>query len=526
MPPDASLAPVATATDRSCPAPAWRTGLLRLAACWLLLVAAFWRQWAAMADQWWNISTYTHVLLVPAIVAWLAALRAPELRKLSPVPGWAGLAAFALALAVWLAGAMAGLALVEQAGAVAMLAAAVPAVLGVRVAAGLLFPLAYMAFLVPFGDELVPQLQRLDAWITVGLLRLTGVPVQVEGVFLWTPAGLFEIAEACSGVKFLIAMVAFGTLAAHLCLLSWRRRAAFVAACVVVPILANGVRSWGTVAVAQRIGAARAGGFDHLVYGWIFFAIVIGGTLAAGWRAFDRPPGDRMIDGAAIARDARLARLDRGPRQPALIPAAMAALAIAALAWAAAADRLRAPLPREIALPRVAGWQAVPYRPLAPWQPRAAGANARLIGRYADARGHVVDVFVALYASQGPGRKADGWGEGAFRPDRGWAWQGPAAAPPDARGDRILGPAARERVAQTSYRLAPVTTGSSARLRLAVIADRLVVRARPTVLLVLSAERAPGRPAPEAAIAAFRTAIGPLDRWLDGIAAGAPAGER
>ncbi|MBU6268117.1 MAG: exosortase A [Sphingomonadales bacterium] len=521
MPPDGGALPAAAGTARPALTQDWRAALVRLGACWLLLIAAFWPQWRAMADQWWNISTYTHMLLVPAIIAWLVSLRAPELLKLAPAPGWTGLALFAAALLLWLAGAMAGIALAEQAGAVAMLAAAVPALLGLRVATALRFPLLYMAFLVPFGDEFVPQLQQIDARLTVAMLKLTGVPVHVEGVFLWTPAGLFEIAEACSGVKFLIAMLAFGVLAADVCFVAWRRRIAFMAACVAVPILANGVRSWATVFIAQYVGAKRAGGFDHIVYGWIFFALVLAITLGVAWRWFDRAAGDAMIDGAAIARNPRLARWSSGPRRAFVAPLAMAALALVSLGWARAADGLRAPLPAEIALPQVPGWQPVAYAPQAWWEPRAAGANARLIGRYADGQGHVIDVFVALYASQGPGRKADGWGEGAFLPDAGWSWQGPADSPADARGDRVLGPRALERVAQTSYRLGTTTTGSSARLRLAVIADRLTVTARPTLALVLSAERLPGHPAPEMSLAAFRAAIGPLDRWMDGISSGA-----
>jgi exosortase len=106
------------------------------------------------------------------------------------------------------------------------------------------------------------------------------------------PAGLFEVAEACSGVKFLVAMLAFGALAANVCFRSWKRRIAFMALCVVVPVLANGVRAWGTIYVAQIKGAAYAGGVDHIIYGWFFFAAVIAAILAIGWPFFDRKVRD------------------------------------------------------------------------------------------------------------------------------------------------------------------------------------------------------------------------------------------
>ena len=81
------------------------------------------------------------------------------------------------------------------------------ACLGKAVARGLAFPLFYALFLVPVGEELVPRdadrHRRDRAW---PCSRLTGVPAHLEGIFITTPTGYFEVAEACAGVKFLIAM--------------------------------------------------------------------------------------------------------------------------------------------------------------------------------------------------------------------------------------------------------------------------------------------------------------------------------
>ena len=63
-------------------APAWRAGLLRLGLAWAGLILAFWPEWRAMADQWWNSASYTHILVVPAILVWLVAMRAGPLVRL------------------------------------------------------------------------------------------------------------------------------------------------------------------------------------------------------------------------------------------------------------------------------------------------------------------------------------------------------------------------------------------------------------------------------------------------------------
>jgi exosortase A len=495
------------------PAP-WRAATMRLGLAWLALIACFYSDWAAMAGQWWNSSTYTHILVVPAIVAWLVWTRAPQLAKLSPRPWWPGLLLFAGSALLWLLGQFAGFSTASQAGAVAMLIGTALALLGPKVCAGLIFPLAYMAFLVPFGDELVPALQLITAKLTITLVGLSGVHAVIDGVFIQTPAGLFEVAEACSGVKFLIAMVAFGVLVAGVCFRSWPRRIAFMALTVVIPILANGVRAWATIFVAQYVGAEKATGFDHLVYGWIFFALVMVVTLALAWKFFDRAADDPMLDADEIERSRLLTTLERRTVTPVTALVCLAAVGIVAVAWSNAADRLRAPLPAQVVLPEVAGWQHVTYAPLVRWAPRARGAEHRLLGRYRDTAGRQVDVFLAVYASQDEGKEAGGFGEGALTPGSPWAWIAPGPDAAGAKSDRLLGADRQGRLAQTSYRTGNVLTGSNLRLKLANIADRVVLRARPTMMLILSSEE----PHADASLRAFRASAGPLGPWMDRIA--------
>ncbi len=494
----------------------WRQAGMQLALVWAVLVVAFLPDWLAMFGQWWNISTYNHVLLVPPILAWLVWLRAPHLAEFRPKPCRWGLAAFSAAVFLWVLGAFAGLNLLRQAGAVAMLPASALLLLGPRCFMALLFPFAYMAFLVPFGDELVPPLQTITAKLTVALVHLTQIPATIDGVFIDTPAGLFEVAEACSGVKFLIAMIALGALVGNVCFISWGRRAAFFALCLVVPILANGVRAWGTIYAAQFVGAEKAAGIDHIIYGWIFFALVIAAVLGLSWRFFDRPADQPMIDPLRIAALAWLGRFERAAISLPLALAAGGLIALGGAGWAQAADALAATMPRQVFLPEVPGWQRAEYRPLSPWQPLAGGADHRLLGRYADTAGNEVDVFYALYAGQGEGSEAGGFGQGAVPQEGGWAWTSAGPAMPPAKVDRLLWEGRNLRLAATYYHSGSLLTGSNARLKLANIGDRLLLRARPTAMLILSAEARPGRD-PAAALAKFSSAIGDPGPWMDRI---------
>jgi exosortase A len=497
--------------------PQWRAAMLRFAAACAFTVLLFFSDWQAMARQWWDSSTYNHILLVPAIIGWLVWLRLPQLADLVPRCWWPGLITLAGANLVWLLGAVSGLDLARQAGAVAMLPALILTLLGPRIAWGLAFPLGYCAFLVPFGDELVPPMQTVTALITIWLTHLSGIPAEINGVFIDTPAGLFVVAEACSGVKFLIAMFAFGVLVAHVCFRSWKRRALFMAVAMLVPILANGIRAWGTIYLAQIYGAEWAAGFDHIVYGWVFFAIVIALVLALAWRFFDRSPDDPFIDKKTLAESPLFAKIEQHGVAPIGALLWVSVLTLGALAWAGAADRLAAAMPRQLRMPDVAGWQRIDYAPAVWWEPRASGAEHRLLGSFADAKGQKIDVFFALYPAQGEGREAGGFGEGALMPDSEWAWTANGPAIEEGRSERLIGRGKVERLAETYYRTGDLITGSNTRLKLATMRDRMLLRDRPTAMLILSAESSQAQ-SPDATLAAFRRSTGPLDAWMDRIA--------
>ncbi len=334
MPPEpaAISTPVAAPANRL-PA-AWRTPLLALAAAWVALIAVTAPSWGEMLHQWWNIDTYSHILLVPLIIVWLVMLKARELKFLDPQPWLPAVALVGAGLALWWTGRALDINLIAHVGAVAALQAAVVAILGLRVSLLLALPLAMGCFLVPFGDEIVPPLQFITADIAIALTQWSGVQASIDGIYIDTPAGLFIVAEACSGVKFLIAMVTLGVLVAFTRFASWKRRAVFLAACVIVPILANGVRAWATIFIAQYIGAERATGFDHIVYGWLFFAIVVAAMLAGAWRWFEREPEHYGWTATTLSRWSWLERAEVRSFAPS--SAALAIIALAAIAALAA----------------------------------------------------------------------------------------------------------------------------------------------------------------------------------------------
>lgn len=493
----------------------WRRQLLLLGLAVAVILVAFARDAADIADIWWRSDTFGHCPIVLLMIGWLIWQRRAPLAQLTP-RNWApGLVIVGMGAGGWLLGDAAGVAQARHLGLLFMLQGSAIALLGPSVSSGLTFPLAYAIFLVPFGEELVPPLQTLTARICMALLGLVRLPAHIDGVFITTPTGYFEVAEACSGVNFLIAMFAYAVFAAHLCFRGMARRVAFVLFAVTSSVLANGVRAWGTIYISHLTSIDFAAGFDHVFYGWFFFAIVLALVTAIGWPFFDRSIDDPAFDPARL--------VEASPPRPAsfAVPIGLVAILAAPLAWSAAiAASGREALPNPIALPQVAGWQRTPYAPATPWAPHFTGADHRLLGRYVDGRGNAVDLAIILYGRQEEGRELIGYGQGAVAPESGWAWTTRTPGPPGGMGERITGPGPVVREVVSFYRLGGVTTGSAARVKLETLKSRLLGGSQIAAAVLVSAEERQGRSA-RPAIDRFLADLGPVDRLADGLAAGA-----
>ena len=480
----------------------WRGHLLALGIVAGAIGLLFAGDVVGMVSIWWNASTFGHCLFIPFLIGWLVQQRMADLRQLEPVawtPGllWLGMGAFA-----WLLGAAAGVAVVRHGALILMLQGAVLALLGPAVSRALLFPLFYAFFMVPFGEEIIAPLQLVTARLSMLFLTISGVPAHMDGIFITTPTGYFEVAEACSGAKFVIAMTAYGLLVCNVCFRSWTRRALFMAGALSLSILANGIRAFATIFVAHLTSVDSAVGFDHVVYGWLFFAVIMILVMTAAWPFFDRRPGDSWFDPAALRKPVRFTA------PVARITAAAILMALAAPLWLTIGKAAVQPLAVAPQLPDVPGWRRAASPALYPWKPRFDGADHLAMGRYVDAKGQVVDLAIATYDRQEEGRELVGFAQGAADPDQNWVWSSPAPAPSDGLGEQITAPGPVVRHVVSFYMVGGARlTGSKPGVKIETMKARLLGRDQRSVAILVSAEQRDGGK-PDAAIAAFLNDLG------------------
>lgn len=278
--------------------------VLALAGLLALWLALFWPTLQDMESVWRNSDTYMHCYLVPLIALWLIS----EQPKLAASPGallWWPVLLFTGAGLLWLVSFAADVALGSHLFAVVALQLLLIGWLGKTLAWQLKFPLFYLIFMLPFGEELHAPLQEITADISVYLLQLANVPVFREGLYLATPVGHFEVAEACSGLRFLIASLAIGCIFAHLYFKTWYRQWLFMVMLIAASILANGARAFLLIYLAEMSNMQLGFGDDHYIYGWLVFVVVLALMFWLGVRFSDKP-------------QSRVANPDPLPAQPAV----------------------------------------------------------------------------------------------------------------------------------------------------------------------------------------------------------------
>jgi len=377
-------------------------GVLALLLAWTL----FWYfdTASAIVGIWLRSDTFTHGFIVVPIVLWLVWHKRATLAQLPPQPNAWSLVPLALAAFAWLLGDLVAVNALTQFALVAMLVLLVPALLGLAVTRVLGFALAFMFFAVPFGEFALPQLMDWTANFTVMALRASGVPVYREGLQFVIPSGSWSVIEACSGVRYLIASLTVGVLFAYLNYQSTLRRVLFIVVSIIVPIIANWLRAYMIVMLGHLSDNKIATGVDHIIYGWVFFGVVIFLMFIVGARWSEPEPALPVA-----ADDATLllpsARLGQAQARFVWVAALAALLVLAPQATRWALDRAdnRNPVQLQAPATLAAGWTALAPAAAA-FTPAFQNPSAEANTTYTDGTASI-GLYLGYYRAQNYQRK-------------------------------------------------------------------------------------------------------------------------
>jgi len=376
----------------------WTLHLGVLAALIVLILVEFQFEVVNAVVVWWVYPTYSHCFLIIPISLWLIWEKRDELGASLPSVTAKGLLAIPFVLLFWFAAKIATINEARQFAVIGLVQIAILTMVGTHIYRKILFPALYLFFLVPTGQYLIPQMQVIATWFADTGLTLFGVPHYTEGTLIELATGRFEVAEACAGLRFLIATMTLGVLYAHLTYRKWYKIALFLASCVVVPLVGNGLRCLGIIMLAYMTNNEVAVGADHLVYGWFFNVAIMIVLFFAGLR-FRDPPREEVRSEASDARPVS--------RMAVLLLAAATALA-ASIGPALAYWRENRPIVmNSVAFERpleLNGWRTIPGAK--DWSPSYANPDAEFAASLTQdsSNAPAVDLAIIYYSRMREGR--------------------------------------------------------------------------------------------------------------------------
>ena len=251
----------------------------------------------------WNTSDdYSHGFLIAPLALYFTWERRRLLERTPIEPSWWGLLPLALGSLTLAIGRLGTELMNLRISFVLTLMGLVLLLLGRRVFRVVAFPLFFLFLMVPLPQSLVNviafPLQLVAADMAVSVLYQFGIPVLLEGNIIHLANAQLFVAEACSGLRSLMALITLGVVFAYFFRKSLAERVLIVLSAIPIAILANAFRVALTAVLTHRYGQEAAAGAIHLTEGLFTFGIAFLLLLAEAWllrRFWPRPRRARAV---------------------------------------------------------------------------------------------------------------------------------------------------------------------------------------------------------------------------------------
>ena len=240
----------------------------------------------SLVDDWINMPDFSHGFLIPAVSLYLVWERRNDLERLVPSGNWAGLALVVLGVVMLLLGTLATEFFTMRFSLIVVIGGAILLLLGWGYLKVLMLPLAYLIFMIPipsiFMQKITFPMQLFASKVAAGFMYMIGIPVLREGNIIVLANTTLEVAEACSGIRSLISLLALSVFYAYISQKQTWKRLVLVLSTFPIAIIANAARVSGTGVLAHFYGDGVAQGFFHGFSGWILFIVAFICLFAVG----------------------------------------------------------------------------------------------------------------------------------------------------------------------------------------------------------------------------------------------------
>ncbi len=243
------------------------------------LIGTYLNIYTDMSMQWSEDPNYSHGFLVPVISTYLIWQKKDVLSKLQIKSANSGVFLIIFGAIALFVGIAAQEYFLRRSSSIFMLAGIVLFLFGWQWFKALWLPIGFLFFMIPLPyivyDAMAFPLKLFVAKFSVISLKLMGVVVLREGNIIMFPTTVLEVADACSGLRSLMSLLALGVA---LAVLTQKRKLAMVLLVVLtvpIAVFTNMIRVIVTGYLAQYYGAAAAEGFFHEFAGMGVFLLAM-----------------------------------------------------------------------------------------------------------------------------------------------------------------------------------------------------------------------------------------------------------
>lgn len=261
----------------------------------------------------WNLKPeYSHGIMLPLLSAFLIWRQREQLRNLPFTGSWTGLGLIVLGLVLRIIGQSTTMQTLEHYAFLLVLYGLVLALTGPVIFRRLWMPLLILIFAVPlpsfFNNALSLQLQLLSSALGVWVIRAAGTSVLLEGNIIDLGNYQLEVAEACSGLRYLLPLMTLAFIVAYLFRGPLWKRTVILLSSIPITVVMNSLRIGFIGVTVDHWGPGMAEGALHDFEGWLVFMLSTGaliltalglagvGSSKTGWRdafALDAVPPKR-----------------------------------------------------------------------------------------------------------------------------------------------------------------------------------------------------------------------------------------
>jgi exosortase len=253
----------------------------------LLVAAVYGRALWWMVVEGWQNEYYEHAAFLPVISAILLFRKRREFVAAPCSMDARGLAVVIGALALHLAAVAVDVHFPSIVSFVLLLIGLVWWLYGEARLRVVLFPVAFLFFMVPLARVLVEYVggpsQLVAASLSATFARLLGLPVALAGTTVRLPCYQFDVGVPCSGLKALVTLTALAALYAYAIEGRLWQRGLLLAAAVPIAIVANAGRVAIVLLLGQGFSPELADGFFHGASGLVVFLIAVAALIGVGW---------------------------------------------------------------------------------------------------------------------------------------------------------------------------------------------------------------------------------------------------